>query len=162
MDTLYYDGNCPLCLREIRALQKLRDERLQLVDIHSYNPAPGEPARESMLLRLHLRTADGGWLSGVDATVKAWSHTRWGFLSRPLRWPLLTPLADRAYDYWARRRFDGLYCHSGCVQSVRSDMATAAQKLDHSCIFRASLADLEFAPEPESKDVCLFAEQDIP
>jgi hypothetical protein len=43
MDTLYYDGNCPLCLREIRVLQKLRDERLQLMDVHSYNPAPGEP-----------------------------------------------------------------------------------------------------------------------
>lgn len=29
-------------------------------------------------------------------------------------------------------------------------------------IFRASLADLEFAPGPESEDVGLFAEQDIP
>ncbi len=114
MDTLYYDGNCPLCLREIRALEKLRDERLQLVDVHLFEPAPGEPTRESMLLRLHLKTADGMWLSGVDATVKAWSHTRWGIFFRPLRWPLLASLSDRAYDYWARRRFDGLYCGSAC------------------------------------------------
>lgn len=116
MDTLFYDGICPLCLREIRALERLGDERLQLVDIHSYGPASGEPTRESMLLRLHLRTAEGRWLSGIDATVKAWSHTRWGFLFRPLRWPLLASLADWAYNYWARRRFDGLYCNSTCVR----------------------------------------------
>ena len=123
MDTLYYDGNCPLCLREIRALQKLRDDGLQLVDVHSYEPAPGEPTRESMLLRLHLRAADGSWLSGVDATVQAWSHTRSGFLFRPLRWPLLAPLADRAYDYWARRRFDGLYCDGACAKRAISPYA---------------------------------------
>ena len=123
MDTLYYDGNCPLCLREIRALQKLRDDGLQLVDAHSHEPAPGEPTRESMLLRLHLRAADGSWLSGVDATVQAWSHTRWGFLFRPLRWPLLAPLADRAYDYWARRRFDGLYCDGACAERAISPYA---------------------------------------
>ena len=116
MDILYYDGNCPLCLREIRALARLGDQGLQLVDAHSYEPGSDEPSRESMLLRLHLKTAEGSWLSGVDATVKAWSHTRWGFLFRPLRWPLLAPLADRAYDYWARRRFDGLYCDSSCAR----------------------------------------------
>jgi predicted DCC family thiol-disulfide oxidoreductase YuxK len=130
MDTLYYDGNCPLCLREIRTLERLRDQHLQLVDIHSYEPAPGAPSRESMVLRLHLKADDGRWHSGVDATVKAWSHTRWGFLFRPLRWPLLTRLTDRAYEYWARRRFDGLYCDSDCVRSERSGGATEAQKPD--------------------------------
>jgi len=116
MDTLYYDGHCPLCLREIKALVRLRDEQLQLVDVHSYEPAPEEPTRESMLLRLHLRTSDGTWLNGVDATVQAWSHTRWGFMFKPLRWPLLAPLADRAYNFWARRRFNGLYCDSACTR----------------------------------------------
>jgi predicted DCC family thiol-disulfide oxidoreductase YuxK len=130
MDILYYDGNCPLCLREIRTLERLRDQHLQLVDVHSYEPAQGEPSRESMLLRLHLKADDGRWLSGVDATLKAWSHTRWGFLFRPLRWPLLTSLTDRAYEYWARRRFDGLYCNSDCVRSERSQGATEAQKPD--------------------------------
>ena len=117
MDTLFYDGNCPLCLREIGALERLRDDGLRLVNAHAYEPAPGEPTREAMLLRLHLKTTEGRWLSGVEATVKAWSHTRWGFLFRPLRWRLLAPLADRVYDYWARRRFDGLYCDSACARS---------------------------------------------
>ena len=43
MDTLYYDGKCPLCLREIGALERLRDDSLGLVDVHDHEPAPGEP-----------------------------------------------------------------------------------------------------------------------
>lgn len=114
MDTLYYDGRCPLCLREIRLLERLRDDGLELVDVHHHESRPGEPGQEQMLLRLHLRTASGRWLSGVDATLAAWSHTAWGFAFRPLRWPILAPLADRLYDFWARRRFDGLYCDDAC------------------------------------------------
>ena len=128
MDTLFYDGNCPLCLREIRALERLRDKHLALVDAHSYDPSAGEPDRESMLLRLHLRSEDGRWLSGVDATVKAWSHTRWGFLFKPLRWPLLAPLADRAYDYWARRRYSGLYCSSVCARPGQDGYSVQGQE----------------------------------
>lgn len=110
MDTLFYDGRCPLCRREISALRKLSSERLSLVDAHTHEPSAGEPDREALLTRLHLKTSDGDWLSGVDATVRAWSHMRWGSLLKPLRWPLLAPLADRAYDHWARRRYEGLYC----------------------------------------------------
>ena len=117
MDTLFYDGKCPLCTREIRQLERLQQGSLALVDVHRHEPAPGEPDLQSLLLRLHLRTDDGRWLSGVDATVKAWSHTRWGWLFRPLRWPLIGPLADRVYDYWARRRYDGLYCDDACVRA---------------------------------------------
>lgn len=128
MNTLYYDGNCPLCLREIRVLDSLRDQHLQLVNVHNYQPSPGEPGLESMLLRLHLKSADGTWFSGIDATVKAWSHTRWGPLFKPLRWPLLASLADRAYEYWARRRYDGLYCDSGCVRAENKEKAFEARE----------------------------------
>jgi predicted DCC family thiol-disulfide oxidoreductase YuxK len=130
MDTLYFDGKCPLCLREIRMLDSLRDEHLRLVDVHSYEPAPGEPSRESMLMSLHLRAHDGSWLSGVDATVKAWSHTRWGALFKPLRWPMLSSLADRVYEHWARRRFNGRYCTADCAGSGRSTQPRMAPQRD--------------------------------
>ena len=60
---------------------------------------------------LHLRTAEGDWLTGVDATVRAWSHTHWGVLFKVLRWPLIGPMTDAAYRYWARKRYRRLY---GC------------------------------------------------
>ena len=34
-ETLYYDGACPLCTREMKHLAKLKQESLALVDIHT-------------------------------------------------------------------------------------------------------------------------------
>lgn len=117
MDILYYDGNCPLCLREIRTLKKLRDDRLQMINAHKYEPAGDEPDRQAMLLRLHMRTSDGEWISGVDATVRAWAHTRWGFAFKILRWPLIGSVADSAYRYWARKRYQRLYGCDVCIEA---------------------------------------------
>ena len=33
-ETLYYDGACPLCAREMKHLAKLKRDSLTLVDIH--------------------------------------------------------------------------------------------------------------------------------
>ncbi len=113
-DTLFYDGNCPLCMREVRLLTRIADDGLLLTDLHDVSEKPGEPSSLEKLKNLHLRTADGEWLTGVDATVRAWSHTRWGFLFSLLRWPLLGPLADAAYRYWARKRYQRLYDCGEC------------------------------------------------
>jgi len=110
-DTLHYDGKCPLCMREVRLLQRIADPGLALVDLHSIPDQPGQPPKLLKLASLHLQTADGEWLTGVDATVRAWSHTRWGLLFRVLRLPLLGRLADVVYQYWARKRYQRLY---GC------------------------------------------------
>jgi predicted DCC family thiol-disulfide oxidoreductase YuxK len=114
-DTLHYDGHCPLCMREVRLLRRIAGPGLALADLHEIPDRPGQPTRLIKLSSLHLQTADGEWLTGVDATVRAWSHTRWGFLFRVLRWPLVGPLADAAYRYWARKRYQRLYGCSDCA-----------------------------------------------
>jgi predicted DCC family thiol-disulfide oxidoreductase YuxK len=108
-DTLFYDGQCPLCTREIRLLAKLCDDRLALIDIHSIEQNPDFPDTHSLLSVLHMRTADGRWITGVQATVKAWSHTRMGFLWKPLTWPIIRDFAARIYHLWAKARFTRLY-----------------------------------------------------
>ena len=115
-DTLFYDGQCPLCTREVRLLTKIAGSGLQLTDLHEVPDQPGEPTRQARLKSLHLRTGDGEWLTDVDATVRAWSHTRWGLLFKVLRWPLIGPLADAAYRYWARKRYQRLYGCDKCVE----------------------------------------------
>ena len=114
-DTLFYDGRCPLCMREVRVLAQISDPGLRLKNLHGLNGEPGEPSRLALLKTLHLRTGNGEWLTGVDATVRAWSHTRWGFLFRVLRWPLIGPLADAVYRFWARRRYRRLYGCDTCA-----------------------------------------------
>ncbi len=107
LDTLYYDGQCPLCSLEINHLRKLSDGRLALVDIHSLDEPPLD--REILLGVLHLRTADGIWLRGIDASVQAWASTRIGYLWRVLRWPVIGGIADTAYNKWAQIRYRRLY-----------------------------------------------------
>ena len=109
VDTLYYDGRCPLCTAEIDRLRQLGDRSLALVDIHSLEDTAGLPDRGALLERLYLRRADNVLLSGLDANVAAWRHTRLGFLWAPLRWPLLRLVADAIYNRWAAWRYHRLY-----------------------------------------------------
>jgi predicted DCC family thiol-disulfide oxidoreductase YuxK len=108
-DTLYYDGNCPLCNAEMDKLKRLSDGKLQLVDIHSLPDNANLPAKGALLNRLHLKQETGDFLIGLDANVAAWQHTRFGILFRWLRWPLLRSIADWVYGRWATSRYRRLY-----------------------------------------------------
>ena len=74
-DTLYYDGACPLCSAEIDRLCKFAGDRLVVRDIHALDEHGNLPDRQRLLARLHLRTADGEWLTGLRANIRAWEHT---------------------------------------------------------------------------------------
>ena len=110
MDSLYYDGHCPVCRREMALLSRLKDDRLALVDIHSLaNDAGHVPDKDTLLRVLHLRTDDGDWWVGVEASVRAWRHTRLGGLWSPLLWRPFRRIVERLYRRWASRRFERLY-----------------------------------------------------
>lgn len=107
-DILYYDGRCPLCSREMSILAKMKSDDLNLVDIHQLS-AGEAPPRDQLLEVLHLKTGDGQWVTGVDASVRAWSSTRMGWLWKILKLPLISPVAELVYSIWAKRRYEKLY-----------------------------------------------------
>ena len=107
--TLYYDGRCPLCIREMARLGKLKTAGLQLQDIHGLVTGAGLPERDTLLRTLHLRQPDGRLLTGANANVAAWQYTRHGRWFRWLRWPGLSVIVDHVYDAWARWRYRRLY-----------------------------------------------------
>lgn len=111
MDTLYYDGNCPLCAREVRTLKRLNDGGLAFEDIHALadSALPDGVEREDLLRRLHTRDHGGRWHLGLEATVLSWSHTPLGILFRPLLWPGFRNIAEKGYARWADRRYCRLY-----------------------------------------------------
>ena len=108
-DKLYYDGMCSLCVTEMDRLGHLADSGLDLVDIHSLTDFEGVPDKETLLGTLHLQSAEGEMLVGMDANVAAWQHTRFGLLWRPLRWPVIKKVVDIFYRHWARWRYRRLY-----------------------------------------------------
>lgn len=78
--TVWYDGACPLCLREIRLMRWLdRRGAIEFVDL-----APDDAAcpldRDLLLQRFHAR-ANGRMLSGAAAFAAMWRAI-------PLLWPL--------------------------------------------------------------------------
>lgn len=108
-DTLYYDGQCPLCVREMNRLQHLKSEDLALRDIHDLaDDDPTLPDRDTLLRELHLQRGDK-LITGIDANVAIWQYTRYGALWRWLTWPMIRPFSSWAYNRWAQWRYDRLY-----------------------------------------------------
>lgn len=103
-DTLYYDGACPLCRAEIGKLAKFSRGGLNLVDVHRLERGEAGIDETALLARLHLKTADGEWITGLKANIRAWQHTPFGFVWRVLDWPLVNWFSYRAYELWLQRR----------------------------------------------------------
>lgn len=106
--TIFYDGGCPLCAIEMRHLQRLnRDGRLGFEDIMAADFNERFPALEWQALneRIHAMQPDGSMLTGLDVTYEAWRLVGRGWLYAPLRWPLVKPVADRFYLWFAKHRY---------------------------------------------------------
>ena len=108
-DTLYYDGKCALCNAEMARLRTLKADSLELVDIHSVAEDSTLPDRDQLLRQMHLQTAQGDFVTGLEANISAWEHTPYGARWRLLRLPLVRTLADLGYRIWARWRYRRLY-----------------------------------------------------
>lgn len=103
-DTLYYDGSCPLCSAEISKLKKLSNGGLELKNIHELNEGDVDINKALLLSRLHLKTADGEWITGLKANIGAWQHTSFGPLWRMLDWPMINWVSHWCYEAWLRWR----------------------------------------------------------
>ncbi len=103
-DTLYYDGACPLCSAEIEKLAKFSNHRLQLQNIHELDGGEAGLDKSTLLSRLHLKTGEGEWITGLSANIRAWQHTRFRLLWRLLDLPLIDRCSRWCYEIWLRRR----------------------------------------------------------
>lgn len=98
--TLYYDGDCPLCAREIQLLNRHANaERLLLVDISSeaFHADSVGIDKHTLANRLHAHFADGQWVTGLDATLWSWRAAGLGRWATPLTWMPLRPVFELGY-----------------------------------------------------------------
>jgi predicted DCC family thiol-disulfide oxidoreductase YuxK len=116
-DILFFDGQCPLCTKEIEWLQKYQCGTLSFQDIHTLTNDEYRPSKETMLQSLHLLINGKEWVRGLDATARAWSHTPYGFIVRPLRWYIIRGIADSIYQRWANKRYQKRKYCSACIST---------------------------------------------
>ena len=104
--TLYYDGHCPLCSREINKLRKSVCEPISFVDVHEAELSKTQ--RTQFLKKLHF-FKDGKVLVGFEANLSLWLATRYGWFFSVLKLPLIFHFCDTIYNIWAKMRFEARY-----------------------------------------------------
>lgn len=100
--TIYFDGSCPLCRREIALYRRLRGaDRLQWLDVSSAAPLGAGLSCEAAMRRFHVRDARGRLYSGGAAFARLWRAlpgwrvAGWLFALPPMSW--LLELAYRGF-----------------------------------------------------------------
>jgi predicted DCC family thiol-disulfide oxidoreductase YuxK len=105
---ILYDGECPVCRREASMLRRLDRGRgrLAMEDITSpgFDPSCYGTTQEAVMGKIHGVLPSGRLITGMDVFRRAYSAVGLGFLMVPTRWPILRPLSEAAYRWFARNR----------------------------------------------------------
>ncbi|MGK7911642.1 MAG: thiol-disulfide oxidoreductase DCC family protein [Synechococcus sp.] len=106
---LLFDGDCPLCVREVNFLRRKDAGRgiISFVDIAAldYNPQnhAGIDFKTAMGV-IHAVKSDGAIIRGVDVFRQVYDALGIGWIYAATRWPVVGPLVDKLYELWADRR----------------------------------------------------------
>ncbi|HMO17426.1 MAG TPA: DUF393 domain-containing protein [Oligoflexia bacterium] len=105
--TVFYDGSCPLCSREMSFIKK-RDHksRIRLIDIsdESFDPTLYSKSREEFMKFIHALTPDGKIIMGVEVFREIYQAIGLGYIVSITRLPVVSQLADFAYLLFAKNR----------------------------------------------------------
>ena len=104
---VFYDGGCPVCLREVRVLRRL-DRRVRIrfsdIDALGFQAPEDSPGLDDLMARIHARTSDGAWVHGVEVFRRLYAAIGFGPLVAVSRWPGMSQLLDWSYSIFARNR----------------------------------------------------------
>lgn len=103
---LLYDGDCPLCLREVNFLQKQDAGRglIAFEDIAADEYDPTENAGinyELAMGRIHAIKADGTVIKNVEVFRQVYEVLGIGWIYAATRWPVIGSIVDQLYGLWA-------------------------------------------------------------
>jgi predicted DCC family thiol-disulfide oxidoreductase YuxK len=140
---LLYDGECPLCMREVNFLRK-RDAgrgRVRFVDIadDDYTPeAHGGVDFETAMGRIHAVLPDGTVIKNVEVFRRVYEILDMGWIYAATKLPVIGWLVDALYEIWADWRL---------ALTGRPDLDTI-------------IADRQKQTECNSRDRCRLSEDD--
>jgi predicted DCC family thiol-disulfide oxidoreductase YuxK len=104
---MFFDGDCPLCMRETRFLQKFdRGQRIRFTDIADpeFDPSSVGKTQGDLMAEIHGRLPDGSWVTGVEVFRRLYASIGLGPLVLLTRLPLIKQLMNVGYRWFARNR----------------------------------------------------------
>jgi predicted DCC family thiol-disulfide oxidoreductase YuxK len=109
---VFYDGDCPLCLREIRLLRRLdRRGQVRFTDIAAPGFEPDAVGRthDDLMARIHGREigddgVPGRWVEGVEVFRRLYAAVGFGPIVALTRLPGVRHVLDASYGWFARNR----------------------------------------------------------
>ena len=106
---LLYDGDCPLCMREVRFLQKKDAGRglVKLVDIADNNYNPDDHSGidyETAMGRIHAISSNGTIFTDIEAFRYVYEVLGMGWVYAITKIPVVGKIANWVYGIWAKFR----------------------------------------------------------
>ncbi|KAI4336099.1 hypothetical protein L6164_014670 [Bauhinia variegata] len=106
---MLYDGDCPLCMREVNMLRE-RNKRhgtIKFVDISSedYSPEENEGLDyQTVMGRIHAILSDGTVVTDVEAFRRLYEQVGLGWIYAITKYEPIATIADNVYGVWAKYR----------------------------------------------------------
>ncbi len=106
--TIFFDGGCPLCKREVDFLQsKNQKGALRFIDINTSDFSSdlkyGISYKQAMD-RIHAMKSDGSVIKDIKVFQEAYSLIGLGWIYSPTKLPILDKFIEFIYGLWAKYR----------------------------------------------------------
>ncbi|OMO77525.1 putative thiol-disulfide oxidoreductase DCC protein [Corchorus capsularis] len=106
---MLYDGDCPLCMREVNMLRERNKQygTIKFVDISSedYSPQDNQGLDYTTVMgRIHAILSDGTVVTDVEAFRKLYEHVGLGWVYAITKYEPVATIADSIYGVWAKYR----------------------------------------------------------
>ncbi len=106
---LLYDGECPLCLREVNFLRQkdAGQGKVKFVDIASedYSPEDNQGIDyETAMATIHAILPDGKVIKNVEVFRRVYEILGMGWVYAITKIPVIGFIADKIYGIWAKFR----------------------------------------------------------
>jgi predicted DCC family thiol-disulfide oxidoreductase YuxK len=105
---VFFDGDCPLCVREIELLRKLdkQTQRIRFTDIQAadFSPEGVGLSFPELMRRIHGRLPSGELIEGTEVFRRLYAAVGFRRAVAFSRWPGVSQLLDAGYSLFAKNR----------------------------------------------------------
>lgn len=121
----FFDGDCPLCAREIAMLRRWdREGKILFTDISApdFDPTSTGVSFDTLMARMHGRLPDGTLIEGVEVFRRLYAAVGFRRCVAFSRWPIVRNVLDLLYWVFAknRLRFTGRCNAQSCSPVTRT------------------------------------------